>query len=91
MTTHVHEPVIKPNSEIAERARDIHPVQFLRHLVITLIAGFFVGLGVIVGGAWFVVVFITLWTASRLAFLGQCTRYGFHKGARTKLVDKQAE
>ena len=91
MTTHVHEPVLRSSSEIAEKAKNIHPLQFLGRLTLTLIAGFFVGLGMIAGGVWFALVFSFLFVASRLAFFGQCVRYGYHKGARTKLVDKQPE
>jgi len=91
MTTHVHEPVIKSSSEIAEKARDIHPLQFLRMLVLTLIASFFVSIGWTGGAVWFGLVFSVLFVVSRFQWFGQCMRYGFHKGARTKLVDKQPE
>lgn len=91
MTTHVHEPVIRPNSEIAERAREVHPVQFTRWLLLTIVASLFTIIGWSAGTLWFVVTFSTIWAFSRSMFLGQCVRYGFHKGARVKLVDKQAE
>lgn len=91
MSTHVHEPVIKPSSEIAEKAREIHPIQFTRWLLLTLIASFFVGIGMVAGGVWFGLVFTVLFVINRSQFFAQCTRYGFHKAARTKLVDKQAE
>ena len=91
MTTHVHEPVIKSGSEIAEKARDIHPLQFIHWLVMTTIALFFTSIGWSAGSLWFAVVFSVLFVASRVGWAAQCVRYGFHKGARVKLVDKQAE
>lgn len=87
--THVHAPVLRGNADIAEKARDIHPLQFTGRLLLTTITGIFVALGWIAGAAWFSVVFSVLWTASRVSWLGQCTRYGFRKGARVKVVPKE--
>lgn len=86
---HVHAPVIRPNSEIAQRAREVHPAQFTSRLVVTTIAFFFTALGWVAGTVWFVVIFSALWTVNRLAWLGKCTQYGFVTGARYKIVPNQ--
>lgn len=91
MTSHVHEPVIRPSSEIATRAREVHPVQFASLAALTTIAALFTSVGWVVGTSWFLLVFTSLWIASRLAWTGACVRYGFHTGARHEFVeDKQA-
>lgn len=86
--THVHAPVLRGNAEIAEKARDIHPLQFTGRMLLTSVMSVFFAVGWIAGTAWFVTVFSVLWTASRLAWLAQTARYGFHKGSRVKLVPK---
>jgi len=87
--THIHAPVIRPNSEIAERARNIHPVQFTARLLLTVVTSVFVALGWVVGTAWFTVAFSVLWAGNRVKWLWQCVRYGYVKGARLKVVPKE--
>jgi hypothetical protein len=76
------------NSEIAAKARDIHPVQFTGRMLLTTVTFIFMSLGWIAGTSWYTVVFSVLWTASHLKWLGLCVRYGFVKGARHSLVPK---
>lgn len=89
MTTHVHAPVLKPKSEIAEQAREIHPFRFTGKLVLTTIAAVFISLGWIAGALWFAAAFSVLWTFNRVRWTGQCIRLGYHTGARSKLVPKE--
>jgi hypothetical protein len=91
MTTHVHEPVLRSNSEIAEQVQNIHPWQFAARVLLTAVGFPFTAFGWLAGTSWFVVVFSTLWAVNRTAWLGQCVSYGFHKGARYKLVPKKTE
>lgn len=86
--THVHAPVIRPNSEIAAQARDIHPVQFTVRMLMTLLAAVFTALGWVVGRSWFVIVFLVLWSVNRIAWLGKCSQYGYAKGAKLNLVPR---
>jgi len=89
MTSHVHAPVLRSNAEIAEKAKNIHPLRFTGRLLLTIVTGVFVSLGWVAGRSWFVVVFTALWTASRLAWLGQCTRMGYHQGRKSKITPRE--
>lgn len=91
MTTHVHAPVLRSNSEIAEQAREIHPFQFTGRVILTAIAFIFTSAGWLVGTTWFVTVFTALWTFNHIRWTGECARYGYHKGARVKVVDIKPE
>lgn len=89
-TTHVHDPVIKPaNSEIAAKAREVHPAQFTARAMLTTITFVFMSLGWIAGTSWYLTVFSFLWAGSHLKWLGLCVRYGFVKGAQHSLVPKE--
>lgn len=88
--THVHAPVIRSNAEIAEQAREIHPLRFAGRTLLAVPGIIFLSLGWILGTAWFTVVFSVLWAYHRSAWLGQCARVGFCKGARYKLVSKNS-
>jgi hypothetical protein len=81
--------VTKPvNSDIAAKAREVHPVQFTGRMLLTTVTFFFMSLGWIAGNGWYTVVFSVLWIAGHLKWLGLCVRYGFVKGARHNLVPK---
>ena len=86
---HTDAPVLKPRSEIASKAKDIHPLKFTARTLLTTISFVFVALGLIAGSLWFSVVFSFLWIGNRAGWLGQCIRYGFHKGARHEMVPKE--
>lgn len=91
MTTHVHEPVLRSSSEIAEKAKNIHPLQFTARALFTLVAFLFTAIGWVVGASWFGLVFSVLFVASRLWWIGQCLRIGFLTGAQYKFVEKPKE
>jgi hypothetical protein len=91
MTTHVHEPVLRSPGEIAEKARNIHPLQFTGRILFTLVAFLFTAIGWTVGAAWFGLVFSVLFVASRSFWAWQCIRIGFQLGARYKFVEKPRE
>lgn len=74
------------NSEIAEQAKNIHPVQFTGRMLLTSVMFVFVSLGWIAGTSWFVAAFTSLWAFSHVKWLGHCVRYGFVKGAGHRLV-----
>jgi hypothetical protein len=58
-------------------------------MLLTTIAAVFVAIGWSVGSLWFSAVFSVLFVGSRFKWLGQCSRHGFIKGARLKVVPKQ--
>lgn len=82
---------MRSNAEIAEQAREIHPVQFAARVILTTVAFIFMSAGWIVGTAWFVTVFTALWIFNHIRWTGECARYGYHKGARVKVVPKEQE
>lgn len=89
MTTHVHAPVLKTKSEIAEQAREFHPVRFTSHLIVNTVAFLITAAGWTVGAAWFAIAFTVLWTMSRIAWTGQCFSAGVRLGARVPVEDKE--
>lgn len=86
--THVHAPVLRSNSEIAERARGIHPLKFTAEMLLTLIGFPFTALGFVAGFLWFAFCFSLIWGVNRTQWLAQCAQVGFYKGARYKFVPK---
>ena len=87
--THVHAPVIKTNADIAAKARDIHPVQFVKRLLLTSALFLLTAVGWTAGTAWFVLVFSILWTLHRTSWCVMVMRYGFVKGARFSIVPRE--
>lgn len=87
MTTHVHPPVLRSNSEIAERARAFHPVQFTGRFIVHAVAFVFTAVGWVIGAAWFATVFSVFWAWSRIAWTGQCFTAGVRLGARVPVED----
>jgi uncharacterized membrane protein len=87
---HVHDPVLtRPSAvDIAEKARDIHPLKFTGRMLLTLVLFFFTSIGWTVGTAWFVVVFSFLFAGHHLRWCFLAMRYGYHKGARLKVVPR---
>lgn len=77
------------NSEIAAKAREVHPLQFAGRMLLTTITFIFMSMGWIAGNAWYTTVFSFLWVAGHMKWLGLCVRYGFVKGARHSLVPKE--
>lgn len=84
--THVHAPVLKTREEIAARAHDIHPVQFTTRAFLTTLTAVFIAAGWLAGRSWYVLVFVALWTASRLMWLGSCVRMGYTLGRKHTIV-----
>lgn len=89
MTDHVHLPALKSRSEIAEKAREFHPVQVTGRFVVNSIAFIFTALGWVVGAAWFAVVFSVFWTFSRVAWTGRCFGAGVRLGARVPVEESE--
>lgn len=89
--THVHAPVIRTNSEIAAKAREVHPLQVTGRVLLTTILFIFTSIGYLTGTSWFLTVFTFLWVANHVRWLGQATRYGYHKGARHQMVPNPPE
>lgn len=87
--THVHAPVIRSHAEIAEQARNIHPVQFTVRTVITLLSAVFVAVGWSIGRTWFLFVFTVLWAGSRLAWLASCMKMGYALGRKHNIVPER--
>lgn len=87
MTAHVHPPVLRPSSEIAERARKFHPVKLTGRLIVSSIAFVFTAAGWLAGALWFAVVFSVLWVLSRIAWTGQCFAAGVRLGARVPVEE----
>lgn len=88
--THVHAPVLRSRQELSAQAENVHPVQLTVRAILMALSAVFVALGWLVGRSWFTVVFIALWSGSRVSWLGACVRYGYHTGAKNKLVsDKE--
>lgn len=79
---HVHPPVLRPNSEIAERARNFRPGKFTVHALVTAVAWVFTAAGVVVGAAWFAAVFAVIWAWSSVSWTVQCFTAGMRMGAR---------
>lgn len=87
--THVHAPVLRQKSDIAEQAKNVHPVQFTVRAFITVLSAVFIALGWTIGRTWFVTVFSVLWIASRLSWLGSCTRMGYALGRKHNIVPER--
>ena len=83
---HVHDPVIKSNTDIARQAREINLVPLISRATLTTVLFLLASVGWLAGSAWFLTVFTALWSFNHVKWAGQAVRYGYHKGARHEMV-----